>query len=683
MLNRWSDADARATVERYARQGVSEDLALRVYTSRLLGREPALVLHGGGNTSVKTTARDITGETIEVLCVKGSGSDMAEIEPAGLPAVRLAPLRDLLALDRLSDEDMVNFQRRNLLDSTAPNPSVETLLHAFLPHKFVDHTHSNAVLALTDQPDGEALCREAFGDRAAYVPYVMPGFALAKSCAAVHAQDPEADTLILLKHGIFTLGQSAREAYERMIERASQAEARLARGRKTVVQVKLPQPLAGAAAIAPILRGLLAIDLDRAEGSWKRFVLEFRGGPIARAFVDGAQLARYSQAGTITPDHAIRTKPWPVIVPAPTSGDLDGFAAGARDAIEAFKSRYRGYVERHARRGGAAKTPLDPAPRVLLVPGMGLFAAGDSAKATRVAADIAEAAASVILDAEAIGRFESIAEADLFDIEYWSLEQAKLGKAAEKPLARHIVAITGGAGAIGSATALAFKAAGAEVALLDRDDGALEAAVRKTGALAVGCDVTDDASVKAAFARIAESFGGLDILVSNAGAAWQGRIGEVDDKILRESFELNFFAHQRVAQAAVAIMLKQKIGGALLFNASKQAVNPGPDFGPYGLPKAATLFLVRQYALDYGADGIRANAVNADRIRSGILTDDFIKERAKARGVSEQNYMTGNLLHREVTADDVAQAFLAQALALKTTADVTTVDGGNIAAALR
>jgi rhamnose utilization protein RhaD (predicted bifunctional aldolase and dehydrogenase)/NAD(P)-dependent dehydrogenase (short-subunit alcohol dehydrogenase family) len=683
MQSRWSDADARAAVERYAPQGVNEDLALRVYTSRLLGREPALVLHGGGNTSVKTTVRDITGEAVEVLCVKGSGWDMADIEPAGLPAVRLAPLCELRQLDRLSDEDMVNLQRRNLLDSAAPNPSVETLLHAFLPHKFVDHTHSNAVLALTDQPDGEALCREVYGDRAAYVPYVMPGFALAKSCAAVHAEHPAAEALILLKHGIFTMGASAREAYERMIAMASLAEARLATGRKTIVQVKLPAALAGPAAIAPVLRGLLALPADGAEGVVKRLVLDFRGGPAARAFVDGAELARYSQAGTITPDHAIRTKPWPVIVPAPTSGDLDGFAAGARDAIEAFKTRYRAYFERHAARRGERKKPLDPAPRVVLVPGMGLFAAGESAKAARVAADIAEAAAGVILDAEAVGRFESIGEADLFDIEYWSLEQAKLGKGTEKPLARHIVAVTGGAGAIGAATGAAFKAAGAEVALLDRDTAALEAAARKTGALAVACDVTDDASVKSAFARVAESFGGLDILVSNAGAAWQGRIGEVDDKVLRDSFELNFFGHQRAAQAAVAIMLKQKTGGALLFNASKQAVNPGPDFGPYGLPKAATLALARQYAVDYGRDGITSNAVNADRIRSGLLTNEMVSKRAKARGVSETDYMSGNLLGREVRPEDVAKAFVDLALSRKTTGAVLTVDGGNIAAALR
>jgi NAD(P)-dependent dehydrogenase (short-subunit alcohol dehydrogenase family) len=270
-------------------------------------------------------------------------------------------------------------------------------------------------------------------------------------------------------------------------------------------------------------------------------------------------------------------------------------------------------------------------------------------------------------------------------MEYWSLEQAKLGAAKEPPLAGQVAVVTGAAGAIGGATARAFAAAGAEVALLDINATAVQAKAKEIGgaALALACDVTNAASVRAAFDKVVAAFGGVDIVVSNAGAAWQGRIGEVDEEVLRQSFELNFYGHQRVAQAAVKIMLAQGTGGCLLFNVSKQAVNPGPNFGPYGLPKAATLFLVRQYALDYGAEGIRANAVNADRIRSGLLTDAFIKERSQARGLSEKDYMAGNLLGREVTADDVAQAFLAQALALKTTADVTTVDGGNIAAALR
>jgi NAD(P)-dependent dehydrogenase (short-subunit alcohol dehydrogenase family) len=291
----------------------------------------------------------------------------------------------------------------------------------------------------------------------------------------------------------------------------------------------------------------------------------------------------------------------------------------------------------------------------------------------------------VITDAEAIGRYEPIPEADQFDVEYWSLEQAKLGKSAEKVLARQVCVVTGGGSGIGAATARAMAAEGAEVAVLDRDRAAAIDVARKISksALAIACDVTKPDEVKRAFDGVAKALGGVDIVVSNAGAAWQGRIGELDDETLRKSFELNFFAHQAVAQNAVRIMLAQGTGGCLLFNTSKQAINPGKDFGPYGLPKAATLFLMKQYALDYGKHGIRANAVNADRIRSGLLTDDMVAARAKARGISAQQYMAGNLLGREVYASEVAEAFVYLAHAEKTTAAVITVDGGNIEASLR
>jgi len=437
--------------------------------------------------------------------------------------------------------------------------------------------------------------------------------------------------------------------------------------------------------VAPIVRGACSLADDKTEGAWRRLIVEFRGGAAIRNFVDGAEVARYSQAGVVTPDHTIRTKNWPLVLPPPQDGRADEFKHAAASAVASFIDGYKAYFARNNARAGGAKKMLDPLPRVALVPGLGLFGLGRSKKDARVAADLAEVAIETITDAEAIGRFESIPEADMFDVEYWSLEQAKLGSAKELPLAGQIAAVTGAGGAIGAATAKAFTAAGAEVALLDIDEGAARTAAKAIGgaALAVACDVTDAASVRAAFDRVTEAFGGVDIVVSNAGGAWQGRIGEVDEAVLRQSFELNFYGHQRVAQAAVRIMLAQGTGGCLLFNVSKQAINPGLNFGPYGLPKAATLFLVRQYALDYGAEGIRANAVNADRIRSGILTEDMIAQRSKARGLTEKDYMSGNLLAREVTADDVAQAFLAQALALKTTADVTTVDGGNIAAALR
>ncbi len=671
MQSLYSATDAASTVARYEDEGVSADVALRIYTTRLLGGDPRLVLHGGGNTSVKTTMRDLLEESVDVLCVKGSGWDMAHIEPSGLPAVRLDPLRRLATLDRLSDEEMVDYQRGNLLESQAPNPSVETLLHAFLPHKFVDHTHADAVLALTDQPDGEAICREVYGGTMGLVPYIMPGFQLARACAAAHADDPSIEGLILLKHGIFTFGETAEEAYERMIAAVSKAEARLTRRTAAVPKTA---PDVSAAAVAPILRGL-------ASGAG-RLILDFRGGDEMRAFVDGEELERRA-SGPVTPDHVIRTKPSPLILPPPRPDALDDFARQAEAAVAAFVSDYEGYFERNNTNRADPKRTLDPYPRVILVRGLGLFGLGSSAKAAAVAADLAETTARVVTAAESIGRFESISEADIFDIEYWSLEQAKLGKASAKPLSRRIVAVTGGASGIGRATAEAFARKGAEVAILDRDRDAAESAADAVGGRAFVCDVTDPASVMSSFDAIAESFGGIDILVSNAGAAWQGRIGDVDESTIRESFELNFYGHQRAAQAAVRIMRAQGLGGVLLFNTSKQAVNPGPEFGPYGLPKAATLFLMRQYALDHGAEGIRANAVNADRVRSGLLTPSMIEERARARGVSIEDYMAGNLLGSEVTAEDVASAFVDLALAEKTTGAVLTVDGGNIAAALR
>lgn len=346
---------------------------------------------------------------------------------------------------------------------------------------------------------------------------------------------------------------------------------------------------------------------------------------------------------------------------------------------------YKAYFARCDALDDVQRTILDPMPRVALVPGLGLFGMGRSQKEAAIAADIAEIWIEAVIGAERIGTFTALPDEELFKLEYWSLEQAKLKSINYKPLSGQVAVVTGGGGAIGAATAKIFASEGAHVAVLDLDGKSADAAAGAAGNGAIGlaCDVTDREAVDAAFDRICESFGGVDILISNAGAAWQGEIASLDDAVLRRSFELNFFAHQSVAQAATRVMLAQGTGGVLLFNTSKQAVNPGKNFGAYGLPKAATLFLSRQYALEYGRFGIRSNAVNADRIRSGLLTDEMIAQRSRARGVSEQDYLSGNLLGQEVTAEHVARAFLHHALAERTTASVTTVDGGNIEAAMR
>jgi rhamnose utilization protein RhaD (predicted bifunctional aldolase and dehydrogenase)/NAD(P)-dependent dehydrogenase (short-subunit alcohol dehydrogenase family) len=688
MQSLWSDGDAEAMVQRFgaaaATESAGRDIALRVYTSRLLGGDPRLVLHGGGNISVKTVLPDLLGDPAEVLCIKGSGWDMAKIEPAGLPAVRLAPLARLLERGALSDEDMVRILRANLIDPGAPNPSVETLLHAFLPHKFVDHTHASAVLSLADQPDAAERVADLYGSRVGIVPYIMPGLLLAKKAAEVFDADPAVEGLVLLKHGVFSFGDTARESYERMVRVVSLAEERLARGRRRVfAPATLPSTLARAAEIAPILRGACALPDPATPGHYQRFVLDFRGGPAIVNFVNGAELSRYGQAGVVTPDHTIRTKNHPLIVPPPEHGWLDDFAGAAGDAVEHFVADYHAYFARHNTASAGEKHELDPIPRVILVPGLGLFGLGRSARDAAIAADIAETWVATVSDAEAVGTFESLSEAELFEVEYWPLEQAKLGTVGDNPLSGQVAVVTGGAGTIGLATARALRGAGAEIVLFDRAGADPADAARALGGLGVVCDVTAPQAVAGAFDRVAERFGGVDIVVSNAGAAWQGRIGEVSEAVLRDSFELNFFAHQSVAQNAVKIMLAQGTGGCLLFNVSKQAVNPGPSFGPYGLPKAATLALMRQYALEYGAAGIRANAVNADGIRGGLLTDEMIASRAGAYGLSENAYMSRNMLGRPVSAEDVAQAFLALATARNTTAAFTTVDGGNIAAAPR
>src|ERR1700744_1221296 len=399
MQSKWSDAEAQEFVTRYAPKGVNADLAVRTYTTRLLGSDPRMVLHGGGNTSVKTTMKDQLGEDVDVICIKGSGWDMGVIEPAGLPAVRLEPLRKLRKLDKLSDEDMVNFQRINLLDSSAPNPSVETLLHAFLPHKFIDHVHSTAVLALTDQPDNKALVQVVYGHRVAYVPYTIPGFALAKSVADVFDKNPGVEGLVLLQHGIFTVGDTAEQAYGRMIEFVTMAEERLTRQRKTLLAAKLPGKIASLPEIAPILRGAVAIEKNALAGTAKRQILDFRTNEQILNYVNGAELARYSQVGVVTPDHTIRTKNWPLIVPAPDAGKLDTWAAEVREAVVAFVGRSHRYFQDNNEKSPVKKKELDPLPRVILVPVVGMFGFGGSAKDAAIAAVIAENAIAGSTDA--------------------------------------------------------------------------------------------------------------------------------------------------------------------------------------------------------------------------------------------------------------------------------------------
>ena len=677
MKNNWSNKNAKKYIKKYKKLGFSTDLALRVYTTRLLGRNKELVLHGGGNTSVKTTIKDIDGKKYKVLCVKGSGWDMADIEPPGLPAVKLDPLLSLKNKKYLSDEDMVSYQKRNLIDIKSPNPSVETFLHAFLPFKYVDHTHADAVLNITNRPGGLKLCKKIFGNKTSIVPYVMPGFMLAKKINEVYSKNPNINCLILMNHGIFTFADNCKEAYDLMIKYVSKAESaiRKLKSRK-IKQIKKYSMKFNPHEIAPIIRGLLSENKDQ------KFVVNYRLNKHLKYFINGKNVRSYSCKGTATPDHVIRVKPFPLIITPKKNSSIREFEKTAKKAFDNYRKKYIRYFNINRKKTKESKVMLDTSPRVVLVQNIGMFSVGKDLVAAKIAGDLTETNARVISSVEETSSYKFIPEKDLFDVEYWSLEQAKI-KRKKKLLEGNIVVITGSTGTIGFETYKIFKSYGAEVVLLDYNLERLREVQSKIKDLCIHCDVTNKKSIRSAFKQICEKFGGIDILISNAGTAPSGSISEVSDEILRRSFEINFFSHQNCASEAVKIMKKQNINGCLLFNISKQSVNPGKNFGPYGLPKSALLSLCKQYAVDYGSNGIRSNGVNADRIKSGLMTDKMIKTRAKARAVSVDDYMKGNLLSNEVKAEDVAKAFFHLAVSKKTTGAVLTVDGGNIAASLR
>lgn len=674
MKNLWNNSTSEKYIKKYSNLGYSEDIALRVYTSHLIGSDERLVLHGGGNTSVKTKITDIDGELHDVVCVKGSGWDLSDIEPEGLPAVKLNPLLKLKTKSNISDVDMVSYQKRNLLDANSPNPSVETFLHAFLPHKYVDHTHSNAILSLTNRADGASLCKRIYNDKVAILPYIMPGFDLAKAVYKCIKAKPNINCLILMNHGIFTFSESAKDSYSLMIKYVTKAEKYLSKS-KSIRSLKIKRiKTTNIEDIMPILRGYVS--------SKNKYIASFRTNRAILDYMNNKQAAIYMNKGTITPDHVIRIKPFPLFI---KSKDLSNGQAIDRlimNHLMAYKNKYKSYFDTNNKKSETKKVMLDTVPNIIYIQDIGMVTIGKTKKDSEIAADIAEQNISVISKIQESSTFKTISKRDLFEMEYWSLEQAKLKK-TKKVLQGNIVVITGGLGKIGYATYKLFKDKGAEVILLDNNKMLIKEFESKHSDMCIYCDVTNFNSVNSAFKKIVKEYGGVDIIISNAGTAPQGLIAEVTNKSLRNSFEINFFSHQTCASIATKIMMKQKIKGCILFNISKQSVNPGKSFGPYGLPKAALLNLCKQYAIDYGSYGIRSNGINADRIRSGMLNDSLISNRSKARGVSESQYMKGNLLQEEVLAADVAYAFYSLAVSEKTTGAILTVDGGNIAASFR
>jgi rhamnose utilization protein RhaD (predicted bifunctional aldolase and dehydrogenase)/NAD(P)-dependent dehydrogenase (short-subunit alcohol dehydrogenase family) len=585
---------------------------------------------------------------------------------------------------------MVAALRSQMLEPSGPTPSVEALLHAHLPGKFIDHTHADAVLALVDQPDGAQRARELWGKRAAFLPYVAPGFVLAQRVAELGLDEAAPPLLILEKHGIFSWGQTAEESYARMIAAVMEAEEYLRRERRrpqvSIRPASVEARRSRRVELEPTLRGALA-----RRDAGKRFILEWRDGPAVLDFLGSPNAAAVAARGCITPDHSIRTKPFPAWLDGAspeTALDAETLRTRVDAALDRFARDYSEYFSAHAGRHPQPLTRLDLLPRVVAVPGLGIAGLGRNVSQAKIAADLYELALGVMARAESVGSYQPVGLADLFDVEYWSLEQAKLGaRSAEAALASQAAVVTGAASGIGLATSAHFLTLGAQVLLVDRDAEALARAhgglERRHGAAvrAYSADLTDAAAARAALQEATLLFGGLDIVVSNAGNAPSGALHDADGvQRLRQSLDVNLLSHQYVAQSAAEIFLQQGIGGCLCFNASKSAFNPGPLFGPYAVAKSALVALMKQYAIDLAPFGVRANAVNADRVRTGLFSPELLEARARARGTTTDAYFTANLLGRETLADDVAQAFAYLATAKATTGAVLPVDGGNPAA---
>lgn len=637
-------------------------LGERVYTSRLLGRDASLVLHGGGNTSMKADGANRFGESEPLLYVKGSGWDLASIEAAGFTPVRLEPVRRLATLERLSDPEMVAELALQTTRVGAPAPSVETILHAALPARYVDHTHADAVLAITHAPRGEARIREIYGSRVVVVPYVMPGFDLARWVAREFPRQARADTIgmVLLDHGIFSFGETARESYERMITLVDLAERYLDRhGAWSVTTPRTP----AAAEVSALDQANLRARLAQAAGA--PLIMRTCTTEQTLAFARRDDAAALASAGPPTPDHSIRTKPFPLC-----GGDVDGYVA-----------TYRAYFAEHAARARDAKTMLDPAPRVVLDARFGLAAAGRTAKDANIVADLYPQAIDVLARSAALGGYVGLRQSDLFDAEYWDLEQAKLARAGKPPMfAGEIALVTGAASGIGKATVDALLARGAAVVGLDRDPS-IVALHRRAEFLGLAADVTDARAVESALREAVLAFGGIDLLVLNAGVfPASASIAALDDEAWRRTMAVNVDANLALMRAVHPLLKLAPRRGRVVVIGSKNVPAPGPGAAAYSASKAALNQLARVAALEWGADGIRVNTLHPNAVfDTGLWTPEVLAQRAARYGLSVDAYKRNNVLGVEVTSRDVAElaAEMLGPLFGKTTGAQLAVDGGN------
>ncbi len=650
MRNLWTDAEANE---------FPGDLGLRVYSSRLLGREKRLVLHGGGNTSVKVIRKDIFGQEEDILYVKGSGWDLETIGEKGFSPVSLNHAIRLASLPSLSDPAMVNELRTHMLEAAAPTPSVEAIMHAVIPYKYVDHTHADAILSITDTQKGEDFLREIYGDRVVYIPYAMPGFDLARLVAAEFPRQAHSGTqgMILFKHGVFSFGATAKESYERMIALVGEAEDFLET--KNASENVFSFDMAPMSDIAPILD--LRRDICALAGM--NLILSTHRTEKTLAFANQKDMT-VTQRGPATPDHIIRTKRNPAL---------------NRD-LQAFSAAYRKYFEDNSVRAKQPKKILDTAPRLILDRELGLLCAGRRAQDALIAAEIYDHTIDIVSRAEKLDKYQPLDEQDLFDMEYWDLEQAKLVKPGNPPIFEgQIALVTGAASGIGKACVAEFLASGAAVVGLDRSDKITEIFSRPDY-LGICCDLTDETAVREAFVKAALAFGGVDMLILNAGVFPPGKsIAEMDMDYWTRVMNINLNANVTVMRQAHVFLKKSPAGGRVVAIGSKNLAAPGPNVSAYSVSKAAVNQLMRVAVLEWASDGIRINSIHPNSVfDTGIWSAEVIQSRAKSYNLTPEAYRKNNLLKIEVTSPDVARMAVTMCSPVfsRTTGSGIPVDGG-------
>lgn len=639
-----------------------DDLGQRVYTSRLLGSDKSLVLHGGGNTSVKIRVSDVFGGDEEILYVKGSGWDLEKIEEGGFSPVRLDHLKRLATLPALSDPLMVNELVTHMTRASAPVPSVEAILHAIIPFRYVDHTHADAVVTITNSVNGEARIREIYGNDVVIIPYVMPGFDLARQCAKQFAEQagPSTIGMVLLNHGIFSFADSARESYERMIGLVARAEAYLKRQQAWDIKTTATGPTSDRVGL-----DLARLRRDISASGGFPMVMARHADAQTMSFVGRHDLSLISQQGPATPDHVIRTKRLPML---------------GRNVTE-YAQAYAAYFAELEPRAAERKAMLDPAPRVVLDPQLGLCAIGRSSKDAAVVAEIYRHTMEIISRATTLGGYQALPAQDIFDVEYWDLEQAKLRKGGKPPtFSGEVALVTGAASGIGKACVDALLARGAAVVGIDLNPS-IKSLYTRPDFLGLECDVTDDEALRQALERTANAFGGLDMMVLNAGMFPGGcRIDGLMTEEWRKVMRVNLDANLVLMREAHPFLKLAPRGGRVVIIGSKNVPAPGPGAAAYSASKAALNQLARVAALEWGGDNIRINSLHPNAVfDTGLWTEEVLAARARHYGLSVDAYKKNNVLGTEVTSRDVAElaAEMCGSLFAKTTGAQLPVDGGN------